>query len=45
MTDPVTEPTEFIEARFSQYIIIGCSVVALVWGAVNALWVSARARF
>ena len=39
MVDPVAETT-WIESGFSHYIIIGCSVVGLAWGTVNAVFVS-----
>ena len=32
----------FIESGYSHYIIIGCSVVGLVWGGINAALVSAK---
>ena len=32
--------TELIASQYSHYIIIGCSVVGLVWGGVNATFVS-----
>ena len=35
MSDP-----SIIESVWSHYIIIGCSVVGLVWGGVNAMFVS-----
>lgn len=31
---------ELIKSAYSHYIIIGCSVVGLVWGGVNAMFVS-----
>ena len=36
----MTDPT-FIESNYSHYIICGCSVLGLVWGGVNAMFVSA----
>ena len=32
--------TELIASQYSHYIIIGCSVLGLVWGGVNATFVS-----
>ena len=32
--------TELIESGWSHYVIIGCSVVGLVWGGINAMLVS-----
>ena len=32
--------TELIQSVYSHYIIIGCSVAGLAWGAVNAMFVS-----
>lgn len=34
------EATTFIESHYAHYIIFGCSTLGLVWGAVNAFWVS-----
>ena len=35
-----TETTELIESNFSHFIIIGCAIGGLVWGGVNAMFVS-----
>ena len=42
MADIITpaDPVTWIESGFSHYIIIGCSVLGLVWGGVNAVFVS-----
>ena len=32
--------TEYVQSAYSHYIIIGCSVLGLVWGGINALFVS-----
>ena len=32
--------TELIQSVYSHYIIIGCSIAGLVWGGVNAMFVS-----
>lgn len=38
-----TESPEIIQSVYSHYIIIGCSIGGLVWGGVNAMFVSALA--
>jgi len=37
----MSDPTEitWIESNYSQYVIFGCGVLAIVWGAVNAMFV------
>ena len=35
-----SEPVELLQSVYSHYIIIGCSVAGIVWGAINAHWVS-----
>ena len=32
--------SELIQSGWSHYAIIGCSVVGLVWGGINAMFVS-----
>ena len=32
--------TELIESSYSHYLIFGGAVVGLVWGGINAHWVS-----
>jgi hypothetical protein len=32
--------TEFVQSAYSHYIIIGCSVLGLTWGSINALFVN-----
>jgi len=36
--------TTFIESSYSHYLIIGCSVLGLVWGGVNAALVSHKTK-
>ena len=36
---------ELIQSAYSHYIIIGCSVGGLVWGGVNAMFVSTPSLF
>ena len=36
--------TEMIASGFSHYVIIGCSVFGLVWGGINAIFVSTSPR-
>lgn len=41
MVDPITpDSVSIIESNYSHYIIIGCSVGGIVWGSINAWWVS-----
>ena len=42
--DPSADPVELLQSVYSHYIIIGCSVAGIVWGAINAHWVSFVAR-
>ena len=55
MVEPSTNPgasdpgaasgsDELMQSVYSHYIIIGCSVAGIVWGAINAHWVSFVAR-
>ncbi len=44
MADPVAEIT-WIESGFSHYIIIGCSVLGIAWGTINAVFVSLSPSF
>lgn len=34
------DPVELVQSEYSHYIIIGCSVFGLVWGGINAMFVS-----
>ena len=34
------EPITLIESVNAHYVIFGCSIFAILWGALNALWVS-----
>ena len=36
--------TDLIASGFSHYVIIGCSVFGLVWGGINACFVSTSPR-
>ena len=44
MSNPVTPieaaTTSIIESGYSHYIIIGCSIAGIVWGGINAVFVS-----
>ena len=35
-----TDAVEIIASNYSHYIIIGCAVGGIVWGSINAWWVS-----
>jgi len=37
---PIPTGESIIESGFSHYIIIGCSVAGIVWGGINAVFVS-----
>lgn len=45
-SDPgaTSDSDELLQSVYSHYIIIGCSVAGIVWGAINAHWVSFVAR-
>lgn len=40
MSDGQTDPVTLIKSDYSHYIIIGCAIGGLVWGGVNAMFVS-----
>ena len=42
MSGAGSDPAEFIQSVYSHYIIIGCAVGGIVWGAINAHWVSSN---
>lgn len=42
MVETTWDSSNVIEAKWSHYWILGCSIFALGWGAVNALKVSLR---
>ena len=44
MVTPAPETLSIIESNYSHYIIIGCSVGGIVWGSINAWWVSIHAH-
>ena len=37
---PVADPITLIDSVNAHYVIFGCSIFAILWGALNALWVS-----
>jgi len=37
-SDPVD--TILVKSEYSHFIIIGCSIAGLVWGGINAMFVS-----
>ena len=39
-----TSDTGVIESVYSHYIILGCSVAGIVWGGINAVFVSKAAE-
>jgi hypothetical protein len=39
MTTPAGS-TPLIDSELSHYVIFGCSIFAILWGGLNALWVS-----
>ena len=36
----MTDPVELIKSDYSHFIIIGCAIGGLVWGGINAMFVS-----
>jgi K(+)-stimulated pyrophosphate-energized sodium pump len=38
--DPVVDAITLIDSVNAHYVIFGCSIFAILWGALNALWVS-----
>ena len=43
MVEPTT-PVPVLVSEYSHFIIIGCSVLGLVWGGINAMFVSTSPR-